>query len=79
DILMPRRDGLSTFEDLRRDPIAGPIPVIVMTSVNEKLGFSLTRDEMIVHYGRGPEAFLEKPVDPEALLATVESVLSSRA
>ncbi|MBN1835687.1 MAG: response regulator [Spirochaetales bacterium] len=78
DILMPQRDGLTTYEDLRRDATTALIPVIVMTSVSEKLGFSLTRDDMTVHYGRGPEAFLEKPVDPKTLLATVESVTAGQ-
>ena len=78
DILMPRKDGLSTYEDLRKDEIVGSVPIVVMTSVSEKLGFSLTDDDMTVHYGRGPEAFLEKPVDPRQLLATIQSVLSSQ-
>jgi two-component system alkaline phosphatase synthesis response regulator PhoP len=79
DILMPQRDGLSTYEDLRRDPSIGAVPIIVLTSVSEKLGFSLSEEDMTVHFGRGPEAFLEKPVEPRTLLATVESVLSSPA
>ena len=78
DILMPKRDGLSTYEDLRRDEQAGAIPIIVLTSVSEKLGFTLSDDDMKTYYGRGPEAFLEKPIDPQHLLATVDSVLSRR-
>jgi len=79
DILMPRRDGLSTYEDLRRDEAVSSVPIIILTSVSEKLGFSLTGDDMSAHYGRGPEAFLEKPVHPNQLLATVKSVLAGRA
>ena len=76
DILMPKRDGLSTYEDLRRDERTGTVPIIVLTSVSEKLGFTFSSDDMKTSYGRGPEAFLEKPVDPQRLLATVDSVLS---
>ena len=78
DILMPRRDGLSTYEDLRKDRELAAVPIIVLTSVSEKLGFSLSKEDMAAHYGRGPEAFLEKPFEPTHLLATVSSVLASR-
>jgi DNA-binding response OmpR family regulator len=74
DILMPQRDGLSTFEDLRKDASLAAVPIIVMTSVGEKLGISLSGEDMSAHYGRGPEAFLEKPVDPKRLLDTVRAV-----
>jgi two-component system alkaline phosphatase synthesis response regulator PhoP len=79
DILMPQRDGLSTYGDLRRDEQLGSIPIIILTSVGEKLGFSLSDEDLAVHYGRGPEAFLEKPVDPKRLVDTVRSVTGRKA
>ena len=79
DILMPQRDGLSTFEDLRKDPSLAAVPIIVLTSVGEKLGISLSGEDMSVHYGHGPEAFLEKPVDPKRLVDTVRSVTGRKS
>jgi DNA-binding response OmpR family regulator len=75
DILMPKKDGLSTYEDLRRDKCLAAVPIIVLTSVTEKLGFGLSERDMTLYYGRGPEAFLEKPFEPQHLLDTVKRVL----
>ena len=74
DLLMPRQDGLTTFEQLRRDPDLKDIPIIVLTSVDEKLGIHFSESDMEIHYGRGPEAFLRKPFEPKALLETVAVV-----
>jgi two-component system alkaline phosphatase synthesis response regulator PhoP len=62
DLLMPRQDALTTFEQLRRD--------IVLTSVEEKLGIHFSESDMEIHYGKGPEAFLRKPFEPKVLLET---------
>jgi DNA-binding response OmpR family regulator len=77
DLLMPRRDGLTTFEGLRRDESLVQVPVIVLTSITEKLGFSFSAEDMKTHYGRGPDAFLQKPFEPRALLETVQRVLDA--
>ena len=77
DVLMPRQDGLTTFEELKNDPGSALIPVVLLTSVNARLGFGLSSDDLAVHTGKGPEAFLEKPVDASVLLRTVAKILSS--
>jgi len=77
DVLMPRQDGLTTFEDLKKDPELADVPVILLTSVNSRLGFGLSSDDLTTHTGKGPEAFLEKPVDTAVLLHTVKQILSS--
>jgi adenylate cyclase len=74
DILMPRKDGLSTYEELRSEEALKRIPIIVMTSVSEKLGFSFSASDMGTHYGHEPEAFLQKPFEPAVLLQTVQKV-----
>jgi two-component system response regulator RpaA len=71
DVLMPRQDGLTTYEQLRRDPALRSVPIIVLTSVSEKLGIGLSGQDMRTYYGHGPEAFLQKPFEPQNLLATV--------
>jgi DNA-binding response OmpR family regulator len=75
DILMPRKDGLTTYEELRADDALRGIPVIVFTSVSEKLGFSFSASDMADHYGHQPEAFLQKPFEPQSLLAAVRKVV----
>jgi adenylate cyclase len=77
DILMPRKDGLTTYEELGADDSLRRIPVIVLTSVSEKLGFSFSAADMAAHYGHQPEAFLQKPFEPRSLLETVRKVVKT--
>jgi CheY-like chemotaxis protein len=78
DILMPRKDGLTTYEELRADPALGPIPIIVLTSAGEKLGFGFSGSDMAAHYGHEPEAFLQKPFEPQNLVETARRVARPR-
>jgi len=71
DMLMPRQDGLTTYEQLRSDPALGEIPIIVLTSVSERLGIGFSDEDFKAHYGHGPEAFLRKPFEPTIRLETV--------
>jgi CheY-like chemotaxis protein len=79
DILMPRQDGLTTYEQLREDAALGKIPIIVLTSVSEKLGIGFSEQEFKTHYGHAPEAFFEKPFEPQKFLDTVKRVYKPRS
>ena len=72
DVLMPRQDGLTTYEQLREEAALSSIPIIVLTSVSEKLGIGFSEKEFKTHYGHAPEAFFEKPFEPQKLLDTVK-------
>jgi two-component system response regulator FixJ len=66
DLRMPGRSGLSLLRELRRRTAAGgrAIPVILVTGhASVPLAVDAMRD--------GATHFLEKPVDPDVLLATV--------
>lgn len=78
DILMPRKDGLTTYEELRAEESLRAIPIIVLTSVSEKLGFSFSAADMADHYGHQPEAFLQKPFEPQRLIQTAERLTRPR-
>jgi twitching motility two-component system response regulator PilH len=75
DLMMPGgRGGLSTFLELRRNPELESVPVVFVTAYPEpdpgdQQSF-LGRQER-----RRPAAYLEKPVDPETLVATIEEVI----
>lgn len=71
DVLMPKKDGLTTFEEIAADSTLRDTPVIMLTSVNERLSFGYSADDMETHYGIRPAAFLEKPVDSKTLLQTI--------
>lgn len=76
DLLMPRVDGFAVFNTLREPAYErwSRIPVIVLTSVREEV--SNRRYEL--ETGRRMEyaAYLEKPADPDELLATVTRLLA---
>mgnify|MGYP006304607659 CR=1 FL=1 len=70
DITMPGRSGVSVFRELRRDPRLRAVPIIMITGVVE------LRQAMYRQSLAPPEAFLEKPVDPEGLIRQVRSILN---
>ncbi len=76
DVQMPEKDGFSTFSDMRRDAELKSIPVIMLTGVGEQTGIRFSAKEMGEFLGEEPEAYAEKPIDPEALQRTVAEVLS---
>ena len=73
DVIMPVKDGFTAAEQLRKDPEISKIPVIMLTA------FSSKRQESSIPVSRGftleAEEYLEKPVTPDVLLATVEKYL----
>lgn len=77
DLMMPGgRGGLNTFMELRRNPRLASIPVVFVTAYPEP-----DPDDLYNFLGRQqrlrPDAYLEKPVDPATLIATIEQVTSA--
>lgn len=79
DIMMSSwLDGLDMSKKLKKDPIFSGMPIMMLTGVRRKTGFDLRpRDG-------GPDwcsvdAYLDKPVAPEVLLAEVEKLLLKTA
>ena len=66
-------EGFQIAQDLKGDPKTAGIPIVMMTAVSRKTGFEFSpetdKDFMPV------DAFLEKPVDPKQLVATIKGVL----
>ena len=71
---MPGESGFSVFAELRENQATAAIPVIMVTGSAEKTGIKFSSKEMGEFIGKEPEAYLEKPVDPEILKSTVASV-----
>ena len=74
DVQMPGLSGFTTYADLRKNPATSDIPVIMVTGIAEKTGMRFSAKAMGEYMGKEPEAYLEKPVDPEILKSTVASV-----
>jgi two-component system alkaline phosphatase synthesis response regulator PhoP len=76
DILMPEKDGISTFEEMMQDEDLQSVPVVFLTSVSDRLGIGISSDVLETSLGKKPDGFLEKPVDGEELIRTVTKLLS---
>ena len=76
DVMMSSwMDGLDMSKELKKDPQLKDMPILMLTGVKDKTGFDFKPKD------GGPdwcsvEAYLEKPVEPDILLAEVEKLLS---
>jgi len=76
DIIMPEQDGFKVCEALKSDPDLSQIPVIMLTSLSQRMGetaFSVT-DGMMLE----AEDYVDKPVTPDELLSRVKKFLERR-
>jgi CheY-like chemotaxis protein len=73
DMMMPERGGLSVIVELRKDPELEAVPIIVVSGIQETLSEDF-RNFLARFKHRQPDAFLDKPVDPEELVKTLESL-----
>ncbi len=72
DIVMPRLDGFSACQVLRRHPATALTPIIMVSSRDDEHNVELG-------FQRGATDFIAKPADREELLAKVESWLAVAA
>jgi two-component system cell cycle response regulator DivK len=68
DIQLPILDGYEATRRLKADPVLKAIPVVVVTS------YALSGDEEKAR-AAGCDAYVAKPYDPMALLATIREFL----
>ena len=72
DIFMPRKDGIATITDLRRDfPDSAIIAMSADASTDRRGALARARDA-------GAQLTLRKPIEPWVLLRTLEGVLAGR-
>jgi class 3 adenylate cyclase/CheY-like chemotaxis protein len=68
DVTMPRMDGLETCRRLRSDPSVGFVPIILVTARADS-------KDVVAGLEAGADEYLAKPVDQQALVARVHSML----
>jgi CheY-like chemotaxis protein len=69
DLSMPEHDGIAAFCDLRSSPDTAAIPVCVVTGHPEMRALIYERP------ARPPEGYMDKPIDPRRLVATIRRIL----
>ena len=74
DVQLPGESGFSAYAELRQNSATSDIPIIMVTGIAEKTGMRFSGEVMGKYTGKEPEAYLEKPLDPELLKSTVASV-----
>ncbi len=77
DVQMPEMDGFTVFAEMRKNPSLKDVPVVMLTGVSGKLGISFSAEDMGDYIGEEPNAYLEKPIDPEALQQTASDLLGT--
>jgi len=78
DIMMPKQSGIKMYRELKTAKSLKNIPVIIYSGLPRR---TLLRAQAALTQSSGgesvpdPEAYLEKPVTPEHLVATIEKIL----
>jgi len=76
DLMMTRLDSGFTFaRALKADPRTAALPVIIVSAVSSQKGFDFKPRTAADLQAMGADAFFDKPVAPEALLAKVQELL----
>ena len=77
DILMPRESGIKMYHELKTDPSMKDIPVVMLSAVSKRTFLRSTA--ALTEFGNEtvpePQAYLEKPVEPEDLAETLKKIL----
>jgi len=91
DLRMPKKNGIYVFNELKKSPVYQSIPVIILTGEGGFLKHlsrlkefhedenNLDKEPTQKILGRfissSPDAFLEKPIEPDDLMETIRSIL----
>jgi len=76
DLLMPNKTGIRMFRELRKDDEVKDIPVVMVTGFGKDDVPSMDFKEWIQQRAiRPPEAYVEKPVNKEILLAAIKKAI----
>ncbi|MBW2066074.1 MAG: response regulator [Deltaproteobacteria bacterium] len=89
DLIMPEQSGIAMFQELKKDPELCNIPIVVISGASEVTGVDL-KDFIFKHPSAGdknvvetegiakfssPNAFIEKPVNPDELVKIIKDLL----
>ncbi len=77
DMLMPKESGIRMYHELKTEEPLKDIPVIVLSAIPKK---SFLRSQKVLDEFAGqsvpePEAYIEKPEEPEELVALMKKIL----
>ncbi len=77
DVLMPRQSGIKMYRELKTDDSLKNIPVILLSGIARRT--FLRSQEALTEFGSEnvpePEAYMEKPVEPEELADMIKKII----
>lgn len=68
DLMLPDVDGIEVCRRLKKDPVTGSMPVIMLTAKSEE-------PDVVLGLGVGADDYVTKPFSPRTLMARVKAVL----
>ena len=74
DVEMPNMNGFQVFTELIKLPETKHTKIVMLTGVADKLGMRFSSDDMSNFLGREPDAYVEKPIDPDQFKRVVQDV-----
>jgi two-component system phosphate regulon response regulator PhoB len=77
DVMMPREGGVEMYRQLKADEVLRTIPVIMLSGIAKKTFFHSQNLLNLYesHIVPEPDAYIEKPPEPEELLQWTRSLL----
>lgn len=76
DVEMPNKNGFEVFSELIQMPETRDVKTVMLTGVADKVGMRFSADDMGNFLGQEPNAYVEKPIDPDTFLRIVKDVTS---
>ena len=76
DVMLPEEDGLDACKKLKADPRYAHIPIVIHTSIQDSP--VILREIQKVTNSPYADAYIDKPCDPEKLIAVVKKCLSKQ-
>jgi len=86
DLIMPKKSGITMFQELKKDPDLSHIPVVVVSGVSQVTGVDFknftSKLEEVGENGSvktilvAPDDFVEKPIDPQEMIDVINGILS---
>ena len=67
DLCLPKKSGREVLEEIKQDSELRPIPVVIMTTVDD-------REEIRAAYHRHANCYVTKPVDLDQFIGVVRSI-----
>lgn len=77
DVQMPVMNGFQVFSALKMDKRLSTVPVIMLTGIGAREHLHYNAKDMGIMLGTEPEAYVEKPIQPETFQKIIVGILSS--